>query len=357
MDGASASATLTTPTRQARITPRVAVAIEGVSKTFPLRRSWRDTMLFRTPGVARKSLDNVSISVREGELFGILGPNGAGKTTLFRIVATSLLADEGSVSVCGLDVEHDALRVRELMAVVTANERAVNWRLTARQNLELFAALYRVPVAETAARVSAVLQIVDLGAAADRPVSGYSSGMKQRVMIARALLANPRLLLLDEPTRSLDPVSARDLRRFIREVLVDTHGCTVLLATHDGDEAFHLCDRVAIMAQGRVLALDTADRLAQQFGDARAGVWTTNPAHPVFARLVADGLAKDMVYGEPDAEGWAQVAFSISNGHDAIADVFDALRSSDARIARLERLDMSIADLITRVVGAQGAGA
>ncbi|HSH46152.1 MAG TPA: ABC transporter ATP-binding protein, partial [Longimicrobiales bacterium] len=228
------------------------VRVRGLTKTFPVRRSWRD--LIREPFTRPEritALRDIHFDVGPAEFFGLLGANGAGKTTLFKMLAAQLLPDEGTALVKGFDVVREAAEVRRILTPVVADERSLNWRLTARQNLELFASLYglRGPAADE--RVTSLLETVELTDTGTKMVGAFSSGMKQRLLIARALLGNPRVLLLDEPTRSLDPVSARRFRRFLREELAARQGCTVLLATHSADEAFDLCDRVAILDRGR----------------------------------------------------------------------------------------------------------
>jgi ABC-2 type transport system ATP-binding protein len=153
-----------------------------------------------------------------------------------------------------------------LIAPVLANERSLYWRLSAYENLRLYAVLQGVAAPQVDAEIARVLAATGLSDAPPAMVGTFSSGMRQRLLIARALLGRPRVLLLDEPTRSLDPISARDFRRFLRESVVRAEGCTVLLATHDADDAWELCDRVAVLHRGRLLAVDETTRLRARFG-------------------------------------------------------------------------------------------
>jgi ABC-2 type transport system ATP-binding protein len=196
-----------------------AIEARGLEKTFRKRRSVRE--LLSRPFAASeqvRALRGVDLEVREGEIFGLLGPNGAGKTTLLKILSCLVLPDRGSAKVAGHDVE-DERRVKPEIGLVNTDERSFYWRLNARENLSFFAVLYGVPRNRRAARIDELLARVDLLDAADRPFSGYSSGMKQRMAIARALLHDPPILLMDEPTRSLDPSSQLGLRRFILDEL------------------------------------------------------------------------------------------------------------------------------------------
>jgi len=329
-----------------------AIVFEQLSKSYDVRRTLG--AMVRAPfgrALPRvRGLVDVSGDVHEGELFGLLGPNGAGKTTLFRILATHLMPDSGRAAIAGHDVASDQRAVRALLSCVTANERAMNWRLSARENLRLFADLHAVPKADVARRIADTLAIVELTEAADRPVGGLSSGMRQRVLLARALVARPRVLLLDEPTRSLDPLSARSLRTFIRDEVVRRAGCTVVVATHDSDEAFTWCDRVSVMHEGRILATDRADVLAHRFGAAVMGVWTSDPNDVAFDMLVTLGLVHEVRRQAASTDGWWCVHLHMPNGFEASAAVHQYLGQQQVPVARFERVDRSLADLIDRVV-------
>lgn len=210
------------------------------------------------------AVDAVDLTVEEGELFGLLGPNGAGKTTLTKLLCTLILPTSGRATVCGHDVVAEAPAVREQVGLVDCQERSFFWRLSGWQNLLFFAALVGLHGAEARRRIADLVDLVGLEGDIDRRFMSYSSGMRQRLAIARGLLSMPQVVFMDEPTRSLDPVTARDLRKFIREVLVDALGRTVMLVTHRLEEAEELCDRVAIMNHGRVLACSRADDIKRR---------------------------------------------------------------------------------------------
>ncbi|HXV76616.1 MAG TPA: ABC transporter ATP-binding protein [Candidatus Polarisedimenticolaceae bacterium] len=238
-----------------------AIVASGLEKTFVRPRSIRE-IVTRPFGRARRidALRGVDLTVAEGEILGLLGPNGAGKTTLLKILACLVLPDAGRAVVGGSDTV-DENRVKRRIGLVHSDERSFYWRLSARENLRFFARLYDVPRRVTESRIAMLLERVDLAEAADRPFSGYSSGMKQRVSIARALLHDPPILLMDEPTRSLDPTSSKQLRTFIAEELNRHEGKTIVLATHDLREAEALSHRVAILARGRVRQIGTVDEV------------------------------------------------------------------------------------------------
>ena len=347
------------PTLSGEVAVRVqrpAVRVEALTKRFTPRARVVDIVRFAPRAPAIAAVDGVTLDVLPGEVFGLLGPNGAGKTTIFKMLSTMIAPDAGTASVAGFDVVADAAAVRGALASVPADERSLNWRLSARQNLELFAALQRVPRAETAERVEWALRTVALANTATKRVGEFSSGMRQRLLIARALLTRPSILLLDEPTRTLDPLSARELRRFLREELVGRHDCTILLATHNTDEAFGFCDRVAVLHRGRVLATGATAELSARFGEARFRLVTRDPHHPAFGILARRGMMQRVGMIEPAGDGWSSLECTIAGDPSRSAEALRLLVEAGAEVARLERVEPSLADLITRIIGADNGG-
>jgi ABC-2 type transport system ATP-binding protein len=206
-----------------------------------------------------EALRDVSLEVRPGEVFGLVGPNGAGKTTLVKVLTTLLVPTRGRAQVLGYDVARQEHLIRPLINFVFGGERGLYWRLSGEDNLRYFADLYRVDrgVAET--RIETLLKLVGLWERREERVEGYSKGMKQRLHVAKALINDPRVLFLDEPTIGLDPVAARALRQLISEVR--SRGITVFLTSHYMWEMETLCDRVAVLKEGRIIALDTPANL------------------------------------------------------------------------------------------------
>jgi ABC-2 type transport system ATP-binding protein len=200
-----------------------------------------------------KALDTIGLVVHPHEIVAILGPNGAGKSTLLRVLSTLVLPDAGRAVVAGSNVATDPRGVQRKIGVSFGEDRAWYWRLTGRQNLEFFSTLYGLDRAETNSRITALLQDFSLSDAADRRFSGYSSGMKARFSLMRALLSSPQVLLLDEPTRSLDPLAAHEFRMHVRRQR-DNEDMAVLLTTHDMHEASVVADRILVLVKGRIVA-------------------------------------------------------------------------------------------------------
>jgi ABC-2 type transport system ATP-binding protein len=238
-------------------TMRPAIVVHRLTKWFPVRRPWREVVCRPLHPARVTVLDGIDLEVAPGEVFGLLGSNGAGKTTLLKILCTLLRPNEGRAAIQGFDVVEVPGRVRQVVGVCLETERSFYHRLTGRQNLAFFAALNNLDPALAANRIGKVLDTIGLNGAAGTPVMTYSGGMKQRLGLARALLTDPAVLLLDEPTKGLDPGAAIEFRRFLRETLAQDLGKTIVLVTHSLEEARECCDRVAILVRGRIYAQGT----------------------------------------------------------------------------------------------------
>jgi len=239
---------------------RKALEVHDVCKTF-----YPPTFGFRKANSSdpriKHALSNISLDINESEMVALLGPNGAGKTTLSKIITTLIHQSSGEVRLFGVDVRQDPYAARGMMGLVTCDERSFYWRLTGRQNLNFFGALYGVSKQDIGERSAEILETLDLARAADRPYHSYSSGMKQKLAIARGLLSHPRLLIYDEPTRSLDPLSAHNIRDWIQEQRKKFPEQTHLLATNQLNEAELLCDRAVIINHGRLIAQGTIQEI------------------------------------------------------------------------------------------------
>ena len=241
-------------------TTPAAVEIDGLTKRYRRQRPLKDLLRGAAPRETL-ALDQVTLEIREGEVFGLLGPNGSGKTTLLKLLSTILSPTAGTARLFGVDVRQNPRRVRQLVGLVTAEERSLYWRLTARQNLRFFLSLYGVDGRRAEQRVDALLDLFVLTEVADVRVAEYSTGMRQKLSIARGLLSEPKLLFLDEPTRGLDPAAAHNLLRLVRERAVEHLENTVILTTHIAREVEQLCDRIATLNHGRVSYVGSVDGL------------------------------------------------------------------------------------------------
>jgi len=235
----------------------ISISVKNLSKTFPppfprLKKLFG--LQIKSPVEA---LRDVSFDIQTGEIFGLIGKNGAGKTTLTKTIATLVQPTSGKISVNGFDSVADEVKVRSLIGLATAEERSFYWRLTSEQNLMFFARLYGIKDEQARKRISELFERLDLNELIKRRFSELSTGNKQRLAVARALLPEPPVLLLDEPTRSLDPLAAERMRQMI----VSLENVSVLLTSHNLTEIEELCSRVAIISQGEIRAVDSPENL------------------------------------------------------------------------------------------------
>lgn len=238
-----------------------AIKIEQLTKTYPVPLARLKQLFRRKSASPVEAVRGVSFEVREGEVFGLIGRNGAGKTTLAKIIATLVQPTSGTVTVRGFDSVRDEELVRAQVGLASAEERSFYWRLTVEQNLIFFARLYGLTDRAARARIAELLARFELESLARRRFGELSTGNKQRMAVARALLNSPRILLLDEPTRSLDPIAAASMRSLISSFSKVTPPATVLLTSHNLTEIEELCERVAIISRGQIRALGTPQQL------------------------------------------------------------------------------------------------
>jgi ABC-2 type transport system ATP-binding protein len=234
----------------------LSLAIETVNltKRFPQIKNYREILFHPFEKKEITALQGVNLQVKNEEVFGILGPNGAGKTTLIKVLCNLISPSEGKALVNGLDVVKQGKQIRRSIGYIISDERSFYWRLTGRQNLSFFATLNNLSGRIARKQIEEVLELTGLKEEADKMFKDYSTGMKQKLAIARGLLNNPELIFMDEPTRSLDPSTAQNVREFIREKLVKEIKSTVLIATHNLQEAEEMCNRIAIIHQARIRA-------------------------------------------------------------------------------------------------------
>ena len=237
------------------------VRVENLYKTYQIRQR---KGLFKSEKSSVEALKGISLEVRKGEIFGLLGPNGAGKTTLIKVLTTLLLPTAGEVFVNGYHVQREENKVRASVGCMLMGERGLYWKLTGRENLEYFGALYHLSPSARRRRAQEILALLDLQDLANRTVETYSSGQKMKLAFAKALINDAPLLVLDEPTNTLDVPSASELRAIVRNL--NAQGKTVIYTTHIMTEAETLCERVAIIDRGQLLALGPISELKASLG-------------------------------------------------------------------------------------------
>ena len=322
--------------------PAASVDVRAVSKTYPARR--------RSAGPPEPSVCGLSLHIQPGEIYGLLGPNGAGKSTLVRMISTLLEPTSGSIRVCGLDVTRERRQVRAMLGVALGGERSVYWKLTARQNLEFFTSLHGISRRAAREPIMAALEQVDLADRADDHIERWSTGMRQRLVLARALVNAPRVLLLDEPSSGLDPRAAEAMHELIRRARGNGH--TILLTTHDMTEADLLSDRIGIINHGRLVGEGTPSELKRAVG----------AQHVVRARIAgADQAAVQRVVA--DLGSWSNVQVRVTpHGDDheltlltASADVtgalVDLLQRHGTRLFRIEETELSLREVFLLLTG------
>ena len=261
-----------------------AISISGLIKRYPTRSPGEGyhrghgehsvgsfvniaAMIKGTRGPFIEALRGVDLEIKKGEVFGLLGPNGAGKSTLIKILCTLVIHDEGEVLVNGYDVKKQPGKVLRNLQAVLPESRGFSWRLSGRQNLEFYALLYGLSKQAAKERIDYLLDITGLKHREADDYQRYSTGMQRKLLLCRALLRDTSCLLFDEPTSGLDPASAIEFRRLLRDKLSREEGKTIFLSTHNLDEAQDICDRIAILDRGKIIACDTPPNVQYALSD------------------------------------------------------------------------------------------
>lgn len=225
---------------------------------------------FISKGKPIRAVDGVNLEITQGEIFGLMGPNGAGKTTLLKILTTLLLSTSGDAYVAGYNIREE-YNVKGSIGVIFPDERSFYWRLTGRENLRFFSTLHNLKPSELNERINRITGTIGMKDFIDRRFDSYSTGMKQKLSIARSLIGNPKILFIDEPTRGLDPIAASQVREILRNLSLA--GITIFIITHSTEEAKEICGRVAVIDQGRIKAetrpgdVELKDFMIETIGD------------------------------------------------------------------------------------------
>jgi len=328
-----------------------AIEVDSLSMRYPKVPRYRD--LLRSPFHRDhvQALDGVSFTVDASELFAFLGPNGAGKTTLIKILTTLVLPTSGRARVAGADVIRDADGVKRRIGVVMSDERSFYWRLTGRQNLAFFATLHGLPRRDLGRRIDEMLDILGMADKADERFHSYSSGIKQKLAIARGLLADPAILFFDEPTRSLDPISAAQIRTFIRERLIVELGKTVFLTTHNLHEAEEISDRVGIINRGRLLAAGTVAEISARLRSREH--YRLLLAEPSGALLDAFRRVPGVIDARRDELNGTRgeaLDFTLSDAARTVPELIALAVSRGARILECARRESNLVEIFSEII-------
>ncbi len=296
------------------------------------------------------AVDGVSLQIKQGEIFGLLGPNGAGKSTTIRMLCTLLEPTSGTARVNGYDIIKQAGLVRQNLGTLLAGERSIYWKLTARENLQYFAALFHLPPDAAKRRVNELLERLELTARADDLVEKFSTGMKQRVAIGKALVANPPILLLDEPTLGLDPQAARNLRELVADLKREGH--TILLTTHYMEEADQLSDRIGIIDQGKIIALDSPANLKERIQQRDVIRLEVAGWHEdLGARIQALPGVENMVTRRLDEESLWEVSLHAENSRVVLPGVIEKVNYNGTRLVNMNIQRPSLEDVFINLTG------
>jgi len=330
-----------------------AIEVHDLSKSFRAQAGWGQLL---RGGRRQPALVGITLTVPAGQIFGLLGPNGAGKTTLIKVLAGLILPDGGHASVNGKDIVADSLAVRQSVGVVYGDERSFYWRLSLLENLRFYASLYRLPVALARARIDELLDRLDLQSVAHRRMHALSSGMKQRAAIARGLIHDPPILILDEPTRALDPVATHELHRLVRE-RVANQGRTVLIATNTMREAEELCDRVTLINHGTSIFTGSIEELRERTHDAVVYRLTIGGGRDGWARgLRAIAGVQSVSVGSED-EAVRQIEVTMDPKGSALPTMMRYLVEQEAEIQTCTRHARSLDEIFRELVKGSGRGA
>lgn len=316
--------------------------------------SKKRTGLFRSQKSEVQALKGISFYVNQGEIFGLLGPNGAGKTTLIKILTTLLLPTSGTARINGYNLEQDSL-VKASIGAMLMGERGLYWKLTGRENLEYFGALYHVPKKVRRERTQSLIDLLELEKIADRTVETYSSGQKMKMVFARSLINDAPILMLDEPTNTLDVKEARRLRKIVKEYN-ETENKTIIYCTHQMYEAEELCHRIAIIDCGQIIALD--DPLDLKDDLQQSDILSIEGTIPEEARLAVGSihgvisatiLVKRKNNGSTEEKPYLSIV--CEDSRQILPEIISTLNVKGAVIRNIDKQETSLEDVFVNITG------
>ena len=296
------------------------------------------------------AVDDISFQVKKGEIFGFLGPNGAGKTTTIKMISTLLRPTSGTAIINGINCVERPMEVLKILGTVLTGERSIYWKLTGRENLEYFAAMNGITGRKAQVKIDYLLTRFNLDKRADETVEKYSTGMKQRVALAKALIADPEILILDEPTSGLDPQSTLNLRELILEIKEE--GRTILLTTHYMEEADQLSDRIAIIDHGKIIAMNTPCNLKKGLNKTNIIVlelkdWNSSTKERIKGIPMVENITSRF---DDIAQRW-EVKIHMVNGNDSINDLITNIISTNNKIINFRVEEPTLEDVFISLTG------
>jgi ABC-2 type transport system ATP-binding protein len=309
--------------------------------------------LIVTEGLTRKfgdlvAVDHINIKVEKGDIYGFLGPNGAGKTTTIRMLSTLIRPTEGTARVMGHDILREANEVRRLIGIMPERPGFYD-EMSGRKVLRFYGTFYKIPRATLDARIEELMSLVGLERFIDAKVGGYSHGMNKRIAIAQALLHEPKLLILDEPSTGLDPKGVQEFRELIRGLSND--GYTIFLSSHVLTEVQQLCNRVGILRRGKLVAEDTIDALTNRV-EQRTKRRLTVTAQGIKPEMLESVRNLDGVISADQAQ-WGLMVLT-ETGTDLLADINELLVKGGVRVSGLKALEPTLEDVFLEVTGGEG---
>jgi ABC-2 type transport system ATP-binding protein len=320
------------------------VVVESLSKTYHTRQR---KGIFKSEKRDVQALQDVTLDVQAGEIFGLLGPNGAGKSTFIKILATLLLPSSGQAWINGYHIIKEDNRVRASIGCMLMGERGLYWKLTGRENLDYFGALYHLPLAERKRRTQEIIRLLSLEDIADRTVETYSSGQKMKLAFGKTLINDAPLLVLDEPTNTLDVPSASELRAIVRDL--NRQGKTIIYTTHIMSEAETLCDRVAIIDHGRLLAIGAVEALKASLG--REHVIHIEGIIPAAAVQAVNQLPSVTQATRSAMDGASRLTVVARDSRVSLPQMIEALTHTGAVIQKIIPEEVTLEDVFIAKTG------
>jgi ABC-2 type transport system ATP-binding protein len=327
------------------------IRVHNLSKVF---RSKVRKGLFKSEAKEVEALKNVNFTIEEGEVFGLLGPNGAGKTTLIKILTTLLLPTSGSANINGFDLSQEK-QIKMSIGCMLMGSRGLYWKLTGRENLEYFGALYHVPKKVRKDRIAGLIDLLELGDFIDRTVETLSSGMKMKLVFARALINEAPILMLDEPTNTLDVKEARRLRKIVKEQNEEANK-TIIYCTHLMQEADELCHRVGIIDHGQIIAIDDPYNLKNELQE--TDILSIEGTIPETARLAVESLqgiisanilVKQMNNGSTERRPYLNIV--CEDSRKSLPDIISTLNTNGAMIRNIDKKETTLEDVFVTITG------